>query len=201
MQSRGIRESVCQPTWKTKSNILQRNFHRSFSLPTFVELDAFLVGEELLKSSQSAAEKMGPQALLQQLQSWSLRKLKTLSTCGRFWLQKKYRTQNCWCLPLRWGSRWRSSRGTPPSPEGIPWWGVELIQQTLRCLRQLTRCRRRSSQGRRPESRAGARVPEHFGLVAICLMLMATEPILRLMDSPASGSCSACLRWREGRRR
>ena len=24
---------------------------------------------------------------------------------------------------------------------------------------------------------------------------------LRLMDSPASGSCSACLRWREGRRR
>ena len=66
---------------------------------------------------------------------------------------------------------------------------------------QSTRCRRRSSQGRRPESRAGARVPEHFGLVPICLMSMATEPIMRLMDSPASGSCSACLRWREGRRR
>ena len=52
-----------------------------------MELDAFLVGDELLKSSQSAAEKMGPQALLQQLQSCSLRKLKTLFTCGRFWLQ------------------------------------------------------------------------------------------------------------------
>ena len=48
-----------------------------------MELDAFLVGDELLKSSQSAAEKMGPQALLQQLQSCSLRKLKTLSTCDR----------------------------------------------------------------------------------------------------------------------
>ena len=32
-----------------------------------MELDAFLLGDELLKSSQSAAEKMGPQALLQQL--------------------------------------------------------------------------------------------------------------------------------------
>ena len=64
---------------------------------------------------------------------------------------------------------------------------------------QSTRCRRRSSQGRQAEWRAGARVPEHFAVINNGVG--GLEAIMRLMDSPASGSCSACLRWREGRRR
>ena len=64
---------------------------------------------------------------------------------------------------------------------------------------QSTRCRRRSSQGRQAEWRAGARVPEHFAVINNGVG--GLEAITRLMDSPASGSCSACLRWREGRRR
>ena len=64
---------------------------------------------------------------------------------------------------------------------------------------QSTRCRRRSSQGRQAEWRAGARVPEHFAVINNGVG--GLEAITRLMDSPASGRCSACPRWREGRRR